>query len=156
MNLWWWFRQHFSHVISNNCRVVYVSTAFYRVSFIFVENGVQLRPLSYCKQPSLDGRYTLLNWARSFQNAFYKCSMALNIFCFLKYCIFDECRHFSSCRATLTKGWVLPRKGISWRGTIPPRTDILGSWWRRWWPFSVICHCIDFRRGEFSSVPRWW
>ena len=100
--------------------------------------------------------YTHLNWARSFQNAFYKCSLALNIFCFLKYCIFDECRHFSSCLATLTKGWVLPRKGISWRGTIPPHTDILGSWWRRWWPFSVIYHCIDFRRGEFSSVPRWW
>ena len=31
--------------------------------------------------------------ARSFENAFYKCSMALS-FMFLKNRIFDECRHF--------------------------------------------------------------
>ena len=41
------------------------------------------------------------NSARSFQNAFYKCSRALN-YMFSKNCIFDECRHFSAYQATLS------------------------------------------------------
>ena len=41
------------------------------------------------------------NSARSFQNAFYKCSRALN-YMFSKNCIFDECHHFSPYQATLS------------------------------------------------------
>ena len=41
------------------------------------------------------------NSARSFQNAFYKCSRALN-YMFSKNCIFDECHHFSAYQATLS------------------------------------------------------
>ena len=40
------------------------------------------------------------NSGRSSQNAFYKCSRALNIM-FLKNSIFDECRHFSAYRTNL-------------------------------------------------------
>ena len=109
MSRWWWFRQHFSCVRDYNYRVMHVLTFFYKVSFIFVETDLHfghfLTVNNRRSWPLLRKKFiprcifleygTRLetNSARSFQNAFYKCSRALNII--FQKCIFDERRHFS-------------------------------------------------------------
>ena len=112
MSLCWWFRGHFSHVITSIDFCL-----FYQVSFIFVETDLYLRWLSDCEQPSLwpllrKKTIILLCTFHEFHiylkatstKCFWQVFKGLKYYIFFKKnCIFPKRSHFSAYRATLKK-----------------------------------------------------